>query len=65
MAMTPMEFSNLRQGDVVRNDATRQTYVIMQGTGNGYFVAARLIHVSDPTEWTRMAQSIYVPIRET
>ena len=54
MAMTSKEFNELREGDLIRNDGSGQAYVVVMTDKPDDKIAVRMIHATNPSEWSRI-----------
>jgi len=56
--MTPDEYKDLKEGDIIRHILHSEAYVIV-GRINDDLYAARIITVTHPNEWELIAKSAY------
>lgn len=48
--MTPEQFCQLKQGDIVRGKLSGESYVVTANYGD-YVIAVRTAHLAQPSEW--------------
>lgn len=54
MSMSYEEYEKLQRGDVVVNDHSGQSYVIIASAGASRLIACRTVTITNPQEWTKL-----------
>lgn len=49
--MNEFDFKNLSEGDIVRGQASWQSYQIIRGYQDGSVLGIRLVEMTNPSEW--------------
>jgi hypothetical protein len=59
--MNTEEFSNLKPGDVVKNDGSEAAYIVTGNYGQGGVTLVKTILAFNPDEWTKVGSETNKP----